>query len=377
LSVLSRLRSQPSRSTTAELCPDTALRVLLICDWFFAYCAAQAVGLSTSGASVMVVCRDHLAEFAGSRAEWDHHLARMIDAGVAVSVVRGRVRSRSALYSGVRAWSAARRWRPDIAHAHPNHDPWLLLVSGNSPLVVTVHDAVPHPGQPMLGMFKAALDRLWLRRADGIVVHGEQIEAVCRARGLDVPIAVIPHGTELAAAPDPVPRNRDVLFFGRLEPYKGIGVLVEAMEEVWRVYPAVRLTVAGRGPAATEVPDGDPRIRRIAGYVSDEDRDRLFAEATLLVAPYLEASQSGVVSLAVARGIPAVVSDAGALPDLAVDPSLVVPVGDARALANAVITTLEHGETLRRRVYDMASERLSWPVVSGLTLAFYRRLRAS
>jgi glycosyltransferase involved in cell wall biosynthesis len=174
-----------------------------------------------------------------------------------------------------------------------------------------------------------------------------------------------------------VPRNADVLFFGRLEAYKGIGVLVEAMEEVWRVYPSVRLTVAGRGPAATEVPDGDPRIRRIAGYVSDEDRDRLFAEATLLVAPYLEASQSGVVSLAVGRGIPTVVSDAGALPDLAVDPSLVVPVGDARALANAVMTTLEHGEPLRRRVYDMAIERLSWSVVGGLTLAFYRRLLAS
>jgi glycosyltransferase involved in cell wall biosynthesis len=184
---------------------------------------------------------------------------------------------------------------------------------------------------------------------------------------------VIAHGTGPAAAPDPVPFRRTILFLGRLEPYKGLAVLVAAMQEVWREQPDVRLTVAGRGPSAAEVPE-HPMISAVLRYVTDDEIDELFSEATLVVAPYTEASQSGVVSLAAARGIPSVVSDVGALAELAVDSSLVVPGGDASALARALLANLDHGPDLRRRVHEMAVEQLSWSVVGRETVEFYREV---
>jgi glycosyltransferase involved in cell wall biosynthesis len=117
--------------------------------------------------------------------------------------------------------------------------------------------------------------------------------------------------------------------------------LVEAMQEVWRARPDVVLVVAGRGPSAAEVPE-HPKIRRLLRYVSEEEVDRLLAQATLVAAPYIEASQSAVVSLAVARGIPTVVTDQGSLAELAPDPSLVVPAGDVSALAESLLAHLDH-----------------------------------
>ena len=53
--------------------------------------------------------------------------------------------------------------------------------------------------------------------------------------------------------------------------------------------------------------------------------------------PYTQASQSGVGVLAIAAGVPVVVSDLGALPELAYDPSFVFEAGNPRALAETIV----------------------------------------
>jgi glycosyltransferase involved in cell wall biosynthesis len=345
-------------------------RILLTFDWFLEYSAEQALALRSADAEVFVVCRDHLEEFAGDHTAWLGHLADMRASGIEVAIVEGRTASIRAMQTAARARRLVRNWSPDIVHAHPNADPWLLLGTRGLPVVLTVHDPQPHPGQPELPIAKRQVEAAWMRRADGFVVHGAQLRDTLSTRVGSVPIAVIPHGVRLSAEPAPIPVERDILLLGRLEPYKGIDVLIMAMEEVWRTRPDVTLTVAGRGVCADDVPV-HPKIQRIVRYVSEAEVSLLLDKATLFVAPYTEASQSGAVSLALGRGVPAVVSDAGALPDLAVDASFVVPAGDAGALARALLAKLDHGAGLRRRVHAMARERLSWSVAGALTLAFY------
>ena len=78
----------------------------------------------------------------------------------------------------------------------------------------------------------------------------------------------------LAARSEPLPRpeSPSVLLFGRLEQYKGVEVLVEAMRLVWTRRPDVTLVVAGAGEAARLVPD-DPRISLIPRYIPESEVD--------------------------------------------------------------------------------------------------------
>ncbi|MGO9956043.1 MAG: glycosyltransferase family 4 protein [Solirubrobacteraceae bacterium] len=349
------------------------MRIALVNDWFLKYVTEQAIGLRRMGCEVLVICRDHLGEFAEDRSEWEALIAKLDDAGVLTSVIRGRTSSWSAAWSGLAARSLLTRWNPDIVHAHPNVDPWLYLATVNSPIVLTVHDPHPHPGQPRYGMFRQAIGDAWRRRTMAFVVHGDALVAELRPMVGSKPIRVIPHGLSPSIAPYPAPARSRLLFFGRLEPYKGISVLVAAMPEVWKVQPDVELVVAGRGPSADQVPD-HASIRRMTRYIAEHEVDALLRDSTLVVAPYLEASQSGVVSLAVARGIPVIVSDRGSLPDLAVSPSLIVPAGDPQALAHAVLGHLGHDAELRRRVHELAVHKLSWDATANLALSYYREL---
>ena len=88
----------------------------------------------------------------------------------------------------------------------------------------------------------------------------------------------------------------------------------------------------------------DPsRFTIINEFVSIERRGELFAAADVVVLPYIEASQSGVIPLAYAAGKPVVVTAVGGLPEAVEDgrTGLVVAPRDERALADAVVRLLD------------------------------------
>jgi len=347
------------------------VRVLLVFDWFMKYAAEQAVGLHAAGADVQVICRDHLEEFGGSVAEWERCVARIAsDTGRAPMVIQGRTTSINAVAHAAVTFRNARRWNPDVVHAHPNVDPWLLSQAQLAPLVMTIHDPVPHPGQPRHGIVRRGVADLWERRAAGFILHGEELREAFGQRARGRPTAVVHHGLAPSAIPNPVPDRPMILFFGRLEPYKGLAVLMQAMPILWEARPDAELVIAGRGPSEVELID-DPRIRKILRYVGEGEVDDLLREARLVVAPYTEGSQSGVVSLACARGVPAIVSAVGALPSLVVDGSQVVRPNDAQDLARSLLQHLDHSMTLRETIHEMAISRLSWRGAGEQTLRFY------
>jgi glycosyltransferase involved in cell wall biosynthesis len=352
------------------------VRVVLVLDWFLKYAAEQAVGLKAAGAEVLVVCRDHAQEFDGSRAEWQVVVDHIRAAGIDVVVVRGRTASVVAARDAFKARCKVRRFRPDIIHAHENHDPWLLLVAAGRPLILTVHDPVPHDGQPELSRVRSQLKRRWFQVASGFVVHGAGLASHLRGEIGCAPTAVVPHGVAPAATFTAVPADRSILFFGRLEPYKGLAILIAAMQTVWTLAPETKLIVAGKGSEADVVPE-DSRIVRMFQYVPEAQVNPLLDSVRLVVAPYLEATGSGVVALAVARGIPTVVTDRGALPETAVNNSLVVRAGDSDALADAILAHLDHDEELRRQVHGHATNQLSWQASGERTIDFYKRVLQS
>ncbi len=92
--------------------------------------------------------------------------------------------------------------------------------------------------------------------------------------------------------------------------------------------------------------------------------------------PYTQASQSGVGLLAIARGVPVVVSDLGALPELAYDNSFVAEAGNAPMLAATILRHLDDGAEVRDAVLRHAQDRFSWDRAAQLSTELYRELIA-
>jgi glycosyltransferase involved in cell wall biosynthesis len=351
------------------------MRILIVCDFFLKYGAQQARSLARMNHDVAILCRSHALEFGGDPGERDYLLADARLDGVRLFVVPGRVRSIRAVRPMLEIRRALRRWRPDVVHVHRTHDPRLLALTTGRRTVLTVHDPVDHPGAAVLGRWQNWVEGQWFRRAERFVVHGRALAAEIAPLVDAGRICVIPHGVSPRSEPLACPEAPSVLLFGRLEEYKGVDVLVEGTRLVWEQRPDVRLVVAGTGPAARLVPK-DPRVSLIPRYIAENEVDDLFAEASLVALPYTQASQSGVGVLAIAAGVPVVVSKLGALPELAYEPSFTVEAGNPRALADTILQHLDDGPEVRSAVLRHAQSHFSWDHAAQLSTQLYRGLIA-
>jgi glycosyltransferase involved in cell wall biosynthesis len=350
------------------------VRVLIVCDFLFKYGSQQAMALTRAGLDVAMLCRSHALEFGGSEDEREEWLANLGAHGVRLFVIPGRVRSPSALPAMVGLRRELRRWRPQVVHVHENHDPRLLALTTGFRTVLTVHDPLGHPGAPELTSGENWVFRRWFVRARRFVVHsGTLIEELAPIVGGTDRIVVIPHGTTSRKAPLAPPATPTVLLFGRLEAYKGVEVLVEAMRLVWAGRQDVRLIVAGHGDASKLVPS-DPRITLTDRYIPESEVEALLSKASLLALPYTQASQSGVGLLAIAAGLPVVVSDLGGLPELAYEPSFVAEAGRPDVLADTIRRHIDDGADVREAVLRHAREHFSWERAAELTKALYEEL---
>jgi len=349
------------------------MRILIVCDFLFKYGSQQARSLAQIGHDVSMLSRSHALEFGGSTAERNEVIDVLRREGIHSFVVPGRVRSISAVPAMLQIRRELRRWRPQIVHVHENFDPRLLALTSGYRTVFTVHDPVEHLGARSFTRAETWIFDRWFQRAERFVVHGDALAEelapfVDRSR-----IIVIPHGVSPRCDPLPRPESPSVLLFGRLEQYKGVEVLVEAMRLVWERRPETRLVVAGEGQAARLVPE-DSRISLISRYVPEREVETLFADASMVVLPYTQASQSGVGVMAIARGVPVVVSDLGALPELACDPSFIFEAGNPRALAETIVRHLDDGAEVRSGVLRHAQSRFSWDRAAQLSAELYREL---
>lgn len=127
---------------------------------------------------------------------------------------------------------------------------------------------------------------------------------------------IIPHGVydgygRTAAYDCKLPQvSFNILFFGLVRDYKGLDYLIRAFERSNR--PNWKLTICGEMWDDVSIPD-DPRIRTIRGYVNDDTVSQVFSEASVVVLPYVRASQSGVSFIAMDYGLPIVASEVGGL----------------------------------------------------------------
>ena len=143
----------------------------------------------------------------------------------------------------------------------------------------------------------------------------------------------------------------NLLFFGYIKPYKGLDTLLEAMPLVLKQLPQLKLTIAG------EVYGDDSVYLDIIKkyhledyiilnnrYISNEEVKDFFLDADVCVLPYKHATQSGIIQLSYAFGVPVIATAVGGIPEVIQEGKTgsLVPLNDVKALAEAIINFYQH-----------------------------------
>ncbi len=348
---------------TVEADPEN---IGVLCDSFQRTGAEQAIGLRQTGLKVTLYYVERVNSFAYNEEERALILDRAEAVGVElVSLPRRRLRTLFTQALWLHRDLRRRKIATAVVHAHV--DPRYATLGLALPVALIVHDPRTHSGDTASTFSPPvrAVARFAELTSACLMIHSalliDQIQPLLRR----VPLGVIPLGADMALAPSPVPQERRLLVFGRLFAYKGVDTALDALRLLPEEMSDVKLIVAGRGPLA-ELARSRPDVELRDEYIAESDIDALLDDVRLVLLPYKDATQSAVGLLAVARGVPCVVSRAGGLPELVQDssPSLVVPPDDPKQLAEAIVAHVDHGKDLRRAIYDHAATNFAWPVAA-------------
>jgi phosphatidylinositol alpha-mannosyltransferase len=245
---------------------------------------------------------------------------------------------------------------------------------------------------PMVATFHRSGDGSWyraLRPLTGYVNHRVAVRAAVSAEAEATAHKVLGgryervwNGIDARAFDQVEPWPADgptVLFLGRHEPRKGLAVLLEAVQDL----PAdITLWIIGEGPETARLRAAtgtDPRIQWL-GMVDEVEKRRRLRGADVVCAPSLNGESFGVVLLeAMAAGSAVVATDLTGYRHVARDgrEAVLVPPGDARALASALSRVLTGGPEVKELVDAgrRRAEEYSLDVLARCYVEMYERAR--
>ena len=253
------------------------------------------------------------------------------------------------------------------------------------PVVVTLHTVLAEPSEAQSRTLRALCER-----ADRVMVFTETARRMVVAQGLADPdrVRVVPHGAPdvlcetawsdhgsdqpvpdlLTVGDEPIPVRPDqtvLSTFGLISASKGLEVAIRALPAITAAHPEVVYLVAGRTHPDVIDHEGesyrlgltrlvrdlglDQHVRFLDRFLTIEELARLLRRTDLYLTPYRSREQivSGALTFAVAAGCPVVSTPYFYAEDLlASGAGRLVPFGDERALADAVLALLDSPEAL-------------------------------
>jgi glycosyltransferase involved in cell wall biosynthesis len=260
---------------------------------------------------------------------------------------------------------------------------WSPLLTGVAkrmaiPYIVIVHDVKGHIGDP------TGLVNRWLLcdtyRADRIVTLSQSVtnelfrhSAIPRDRVVKLFLPNLCYDEHPRK-----PRRRDtasplrLLFFGRMLPYKGLPIFVSAVEKIRASGLPIEIGVFGEGHLGRE----GQRLEALGGtivnrWIAEAEIDGIFAQYDALVLSHIEASQSGVASVALGSGLPVVTTPVGGLTEQVIHQvnGLVADSVTADALAAQIFRLATEAG-----LYDRLSNMISQGSSQQSMRAFLKRL---
>lgn len=269
----------------------------------------------------------------------------------------------------------------------------LVLVAAKLRRIPSVLDLHFEPvfADPLASMFT----RLYMhtgarmfRHYDRIIVHSpsyvKQLEVL---RGVPADkISYIPLGVDCERfrplARRPRNKRPTALFVGRLVPYKGVEVLLDAWVDVQAQARDAQLLIVGSGPLEGQLRRQAQQLdvnARFLGYIEDKELPLLYQSADLTVLPSVNRQEAFGLSLleSMACGTPVVASNIPGVKDIAAIAGRLAPPGDRKGLAKAMVDVLGDASIPRGEVlHDLIAQRFSWHQIVHETIALYRSVIA-
>jgi len=349
-------------------------------------------------------------------------LSKLVDDIIVITKKGDQLFSQRAVYplldnsnpsSYLRAYTLVKNYEADIVHVQDDtffFTPWLpLLVRKiNIPVVVTAHEVLIDGAggffrrlyanqnrlvEPFVTYFLLDYGKRLYQNTQRIIVHNAMLKArlVSCYKVPSAKITVIPHGSNVhVSVKQDYSRQNDLLFFGSVTPHKGLELLVEAFEEIYREEPHVTLTIIGRLPPLTKRKWYAKFIKRVKkseakkniqvkGFVKCEDLEKSFPGFDMLILPYCDVSHSGVAAFASAYGLPIIATKVGGFPYQIRnrENGLLVNPDSSKAIAQAVLQLLNNQEMrgkLGKSARMYAEKCLSWEMIAEQHLKLYEEV---
>jgi glycosyltransferase involved in cell wall biosynthesis len=251
-------------------------------------------------------------------------------------------------------------------------------------VVYTVHDVLPHSKETpkMRRLFKKVYNI-----ADHLVCHTEYIKQRLEQE-FNIPgnkISVVKHGVYNVNLNEALNKENcrqalqlnaeDIvlLFFGYITEYKGIPLLIEAFNQLEKEHKNIKLLIAGKVSQEyqeifSEIKNSikSKHIRITTKYLKDAEVEQHYKASDMVILPYLEASQSGVMFISYAYGKPVIAPNFGGFPfDIELEKTGLLfekqNTSDlAQQISKAISIFCKNGEQTRKYIKNFAKENYSW-----------------
>ena len=273
--------------------------------------------------------------------------------------------------------------KPDVLHIVSSH-PWnVFFCSKKIPTIFTLHDPKKHIGEMILPLYWS--DQYCKQASRKILVHGNCWKEYLIEKGFpSSKVTSVNHGdysffTKINSYNSLETTRSNVLFFGRIAKYKGIDILCKAEPIISSFIPDIKITIAGQGDTSIFSSHivHDDKFEIIEKYIPEEEVPPLFEKSQLVILPYLDASQTGVIPIAYAFRKPVIATSVGAIPEIVENgiTGFLVPPNDPEALAMAIVKALSDEKKLiemGEAAFQKMREEFSWDIISGqITNCYY------
>ena len=269
-----------------------------------------------------------------------------------------------------RIYKLIRDFQPDVLYS-----PFVLMwerflfgmMHGKTHVVKTIHDVKLHDSyRTPSDFFTYILNYGSMRYVDSIVLLNHKDVPLVEKR-YHKPIVVIPHACfdYYFRHPESNKGLRNTIgFIGRIEPYKGIDLLIDAFERLKS--RDVKLLIAGSGDIESGLAERikkNQRIELVNRYIDDAEMQSFIERADFFVLPYKRASQSGVIPMCFAGGKTVIATNVGALSEQVPEGTGLIVPPDAEKIAEAIDFLYDHPALIAqygKAAHSYATTQLTW-----------------
>lgn len=254
------------------------------------------------------------------------------------------------------------------------------------PMVYTVHDYLPHTGESTLkhSLVNKFLNKVYTKLDYEFIQHyqflSENFTEFYKVRPERVhtiycgPFDVYKVFVNEVITEEP----QTVLYFGRISPYKGIEYLMRAVPQIKARIPNAKIIIAGKGDFSFRF-ENEQACEILNYHIPNEELVNLIQRASVVVAPYTDATHSAVIMTAYAFTKPVIASSVGGIPEVVEDnvTGKLVPPKNVDALADSIVDLLlksEERKRMKKNIIKKSSDgRLSWDKIARQTIGVYEK----